>query len=114
MLHEEDAGPRLASAFACLSSYERFGFSALEALSAGVPTVVLDTPVAREIYGRAAIYVARLNPDAVEVALEDALFNVFERERVLTAAAAILTRYSWRDCAARVLRALEGAARQPA
>ena len=103
-----------ASAFAFLSSYEGFGFPPLEALSAGVPTVVLDTPVAREIYGPAAIYVDRLDPDAVEVALEDALFNVFERERVLTAAAAILTRYSWRDCAARVLRALEGAARQPA
>ena len=31
----------------------------LEALSAGVPPVVLDTPVAREVYGDAAVFVAR-------------------------------------------------------
>ena len=31
----------------------------LEAMSAGVPAVVLDTPVAREVYGDAAIFVAR-------------------------------------------------------
>ena len=41
-----------ASAFAFLSEYEGFGLTPLEALAAGVPPVVLDTPVAREVYGR--------------------------------------------------------------
>ena len=36
-----------ASVFAFLSEYEGFGLTPLEALSAGVPVVVLDTPVAR-------------------------------------------------------------------
>ena len=36
-----------------------FGLTPLEALAAGVPVVVLDTPVAREVYGDAARYVPR-------------------------------------------------------
>ena len=47
-----------ASVFAFLSEYEGFGLTPLEAMSAGVPPVVLDTPVAREVYGDAAVFVA--------------------------------------------------------
>ena len=46
-----------ASVFAFPSEYEGFGLTPLEALAAGVPPVVLDTPIAREIYGPAARYV---------------------------------------------------------
>ena len=38
-----------AAVFVFLSEYEGFGLTPLEALSAGVPIVVLDTPVAREL-----------------------------------------------------------------
>ena len=55
-----------ASTFAFLSEYEGFGLTPLEALAAGVPPVVLDTAVAREVYGAAATYVAA--PDAGLVA----------------------------------------------
>ena len=48
-----------ASVFVFLSEYEGFGLTPLEALSAGVPIVVLDTAVAREVYGEAAWYVDR-------------------------------------------------------
>ena len=48
-----------AAVFVFLSEYEGFGLTPLEALSAGVPIVVLDTPVAREVYGDAAWYVPR-------------------------------------------------------
>ena len=43
-----------ASAFAFLSEYEGFGLTPLEAMAAGVPVVVLDTEISREIYGPAA------------------------------------------------------------
>lgn len=95
-----------AGAFAFLSDYEGFGFTPLEALAAGVPIVVLDTAVAREIYSDAAIYVARPDPVLIERALEEALFDPQARARVLQAAGAVLARYSWTECARRTLRAL--------
>jgi glycosyltransferase involved in cell wall biosynthesis len=98
-----------ARAFAFLSSYEGFGMTPLEALAAGVPIVVLDTPVAREIYGAAAFYVPDPDPALVHAALDRALFDAAERARVLTAAIPILARYSWARCGAGVLEALEQA-----
>ena len=95
-----------AGAFVFLSDYEGFGMTPLEALAAGVPIVVLDTPVSREIYGPAAIFVPRPDPALIEAALERALFDESERTRITSAAAAILQRYSWRECAHRTLQAL--------
>lgn len=100
-----------ARAFAFLSEYEGFGLTPLEALGAGIPIVVLDTPVGREIYGEAAVYVERPDPTLVEAALERALFDEATRQRVLSAARDLLPRYSWRDCAACVLQVLETARR---
>ncbi len=97
---------RRARAFVFLSEYEGFGLTPLEALAHGVPIVVLDTPVAREVYGDAAIYVAAPDPRLIEPALEQALFDEAERQRVLQAAPAVLARYSWAACARGVLQAL--------
>jgi glycosyltransferase involved in cell wall biosynthesis len=95
-----------ARAFVFLSEYEGFGLTPLEALGAGVPIVVLDTPVAREVYRDAAIYLARPDPHLIAPALEQALFDEDVRARILAASAAVLARYSWRECAHGVLRAL--------
>jgi glycosyltransferase involved in cell wall biosynthesis len=95
-----------ARAMAFLSDYEGFGFTPLEALAAGVPIVVLDTPVAREICRDAAMYVGRPDPVVIEAALERALFDDAERARVLAAAAGVLRRYSWATSARRTLQTL--------
>jgi glycosyltransferase involved in cell wall biosynthesis len=100
-----------ARAFVFLSEYEGFGLTPLEALRAGVPIVVLDTPVAREVYGAAALYVERPEPALIEVALERALLDDVERSRILSAAPDTLARFSWRTCAARVLDVLQACAR---
>jgi glycosyltransferase involved in cell wall biosynthesis len=96
-----------ARAFAFLSEYEGFGLPPLEALAAGVPPVVLDTPVAREAYGAGAIYLAHPEPATVADGLEHALFDDEARRRVFAAAPGVLARTSWAACAAGVLRALE-------
>ena len=98
-----------ARAFVFLSSYEGAGLTPLEALSAGIPIVVLDTPVAREVYGDAALYVSRPEPSLIEQALERVLSDEQERARILTASHAVLARYSWTTCAAQVLDALVSA-----
>jgi len=97
---------REASAFAFLSDYEGFGFTPLEALAVGVPPVVLDTEVAREIYGPSAAYVARPDPELIATTIATVLGDAGERERILAAAPHVLARYSWRECAQRTLQAL--------
>jgi glycosyltransferase involved in cell wall biosynthesis len=95
-----------AAALAFLSEYEGFGFTPLEALAAGVPIVVLDTEIAREIHGPAAFYVSSPDPFLIEQAVERALSDDQERARVLEAAATVLQRYSWSECAHRTLQVL--------
>ena len=53
---------RRARVFVFLSEYEGFGLTPLEALAAGVPVVLLDTPVAREVCGDAAVFVRSRRP----------------------------------------------------
>jgi glycosyltransferase involved in cell wall biosynthesis len=48
---------RRSGIFAFLSEYEGFGLPPLEAMQAGLATVVLDTAVAREVYGDGVRYV---------------------------------------------------------
>jgi glycosyltransferase involved in cell wall biosynthesis len=100
-----------ARAFAFLSEYEGLGLTPLEALSNGVPPVLLDTPVARESCGDAAIYVPLGNLAAITNGLEAALFDDATRARVLRSAAAALGKYNWRRAAADTLAVLERAAR---
>ncbi len=95
-----------ASAFAFLSDYEGFGMTPLDALAAGIPVVVLDTEVAREIYGPAALYLDTPDPAAIQGALERVLFDGRERARILEAAPRQLERYSWHECAHRTLQVL--------
>ncbi|MBM2616444.1 MSMEG_0565 family glycosyltransferase [Actinoplanes sp. LDG1-06] len=45
-----------AAAFAFPSTKEGFGLAAMEALAAGVPVVVRDLPVLREVFGSAVLY----------------------------------------------------------
>lgn len=101
-----------ASVFAFLSEYEGFGLTPIEALVAGAAPVVLDTEVAREIYGDAARYVA-LGPGTREDlgrVLIELLGHPEARAAVLAQRPAILSRYDWSRTAAATLAALEEAA----
>jgi glycosyltransferase involved in cell wall biosynthesis len=102
---------RSARAFVFLSEYEGFGLTPLEALSCGIPVVVLDTPVARETYGPAACYVGLGDTQAVATHLRTLLTDERRHQEALAPAAAVLARYSWPDAARATLEALEGAAR---
>jgi glycosyltransferase involved in cell wall biosynthesis len=101
-----------ASVFVFLSEYEGFGLTPLEALSADVPIVVLDTAVAREVYGEAAWYVP---PETDVVSAAEAIRTLLEdrdsRARFLSHAPAVLARYSWDTAADATLAAIEGIVR---
>jgi glycosyltransferase involved in cell wall biosynthesis len=97
-----------ASAFAFLSEYEGFGLTPLEAMTAGIPPVLLDTPIARETCGPAARYVP---PAGTSEPLVDALCDLLthdaSREAILQHAPAVLARYQWPAAATATLHAIE-------
>ncbi|HUU36106.1 MAG TPA: glycosyltransferase family 1 protein, partial [Vicinamibacterales bacterium] len=103
---------RQATVLAFLSQYEGFGLTPLEAMARGAVPVVLDTPVAREIYGEAAVRV----PDtpqlagAVAAAMARLLDDPAARQRLQQAAGPVLAGYRWADAAASTLSHLEEAA----
>lgn len=98
-------------AFGFLSEYEGLGLTPLEALAAGVPGVLLDTAVAREACGEAALYVAAGDIPATTRALEQLLFDETARARLLAAAPGALARYSWPRAARETLNVIEMSAR---
>jgi glycosyltransferase involved in cell wall biosynthesis len=99
-----------ARAFAFLSEYEGQGLTPLEALAAGAPSVLLDTPVARESCGAAALYVPLGSLRTIANALEQILFDEPARERLLAAAPGVLAKYSWPRAARDTLTAIEQSA----
>jgi glycosyltransferase involved in cell wall biosynthesis len=101
-----------AAAFAFLSEYEGFGLTPLEALAAGVPVVVLDTPVAREVYGDAAHYVTASDVRGTADILTRLLVDPRSAGPVMQYAPSVLARYSWERCASATLDAIEGIIRR--
>jgi glycosyltransferase involved in cell wall biosynthesis len=98
-----------ARAFVFLSEYEGLGLTPLEAMAAGIPPLLLDTAVARESCGSAALYVPLGDTDAIASGLERLLFDATTRRTLLAAAPSALARYSWPVAARETLRVLEEA-----
>jgi glycosyltransferase involved in cell wall biosynthesis len=98
-----------ARVFAFLSDYEGFGIPPLEAISHGVPVVLLDTAVAREIYGTGAVFVPPVTGE-ISGALHRLLTDPVEHASVLDAGRERLRAYSWPRTARAILTALERAA----
>lgn len=98
--HEElPALVAAADVFAFLSAKEGFGLAALEALAAGVPVVVRDLPVFREVFGNAVRYAAE--PYGFAAAMRDALAR--HSPAHARAGRAVAAAYTWRAAAERHL-----------
>jgi glycosyltransferase involved in cell wall biosynthesis len=96
-----------ADVFAFPSTKEGFGLAAMEALAAGVPVVLRDLPVLREVFGGTARFAD--GPETLADALAGALSEtpppaaVVERERAL-AGVALARRHTWSAAAEAHLR----------
>ena len=60
-----------ARVFVFLSEYEGFGMTPMEAIAHDVPAILLDTPVAREVYGDGARLVSTTLPGVLKELLTD-------------------------------------------
>jgi glycosyltransferase involved in cell wall biosynthesis len=88
-----------ADAFALPSTKEGFGLAAMEALAAGVPLVVRDLPVLREVFGSAARFAG--TPRALAAELGAALTTPSPARRA--AGQALAARHTWAEAARRHL-----------
>jgi glycosyltransferase-like protein len=93
-----------AAAFAFPSTKEGFGLAAMEALAAGVPVVVRDLPVLREVFGDAVGYGS--DPQSLAAALRDAVDRPSAR-RAATGRA-LAAAHTWQSAAARHVTFYEG------
>lgn len=97
-----------ARAFVFISDYEGFAMTPMEALAHGVPVVLEDTAVAREVYAGGATLVAP-TPEAIAGALLPLLNDAAENRRLVARGVARFDQYSWAHSAATLLRVLEEA-----
>jgi glycosyltransferase involved in cell wall biosynthesis len=104
---------RRASVFVFVSEYEGFGLTPLEALAYGVPIVVADTPLSREIYGDAAVTVPIGDAHTLGKTILTLLQDEDRRLAALAAAPDVLARYAWNQAAVETLEAIERAAARP-
>jgi glycosyltransferase involved in cell wall biosynthesis len=102
-----------ATALAFPSIYEGFGLPPLEGMAAGVPVLVSDIPVIREVYGDAAMRLPPADPEAWGDALLRLASDPSARVGLISAGTACAARYTWQDSARSVLSALELAAASP-
>ena len=98
-----------AKVFLFLSEYEGFAMTPLEALAHGVPSVLLDTKLTREVYGRAA-RISPGNAQSISDALVELLTDAGIHAQTMEAGRTLLATYSWASSAKIVLQALEEAA----
>ena len=98
-----------AMVFVFLSEYEGFGFPPLEAMAAGVPTIVGDTAVARELYLAASCRVEVDDVIGIATCITELIENPTKRTTLLAAATARLPHFTWVRAAADTLDLLERA-----
>ena len=84
-----------ASLFIYPSLYEGFGLPPLEAMLYGVPSVVSDIPVLREVYGESVSYVDPYDPTDVARGVIETVVCGSAREELLKTFEVTLGKYSW-------------------
>lgn len=101
---------RAATLLVFPSRYEGFGLPALEALSAGCPAVLADTPALREVAGDAAEYFPPGDERALGAVLIRLLADAGRRTAMAAAGRERAARFTWRRTAELTAQAYQVAA----
>lgn len=98
---------RAASAFVFPSKHEGFGIPILQALACGIPTIVSDIPVLREIAGDAVFYFNQNDKYSIAAAMTRIIEDTELRRELTAKGLARVKNFSWRKCAEETLKVLE-------
>lgn len=99
-----------AAALCYPSRYEGFGLPPVEAMSVGTPALVADIPVMLETVGDAAVRLPAEDEEAWAEAMTRIVTDQAWRAELAARGRQRAAGFTWRDCAAEVLRAVEEAA----
>ena len=108
--HEISSLLARASVSAFLSEYEGFALTPFEALAHGMAPVMLDTPIAHEIYRDAAVYVPPRDIPAAAAAIGRLLDSSAERAALVARSRPMWDRYDGAQAARDTLAVLRSAA----
>ncbi len=92
-----------AEAFISTSLYEGFGLPVAEAMASGVPVIVSDIDVFREVTGGNALYVDPCSATSVACAMQQVLDDQDGCQKIVNAAFEQSRMFSWRAAAAKTL-----------
>lgn len=92
-----------ALALTHVSLYEGFNFALVEAMNAGIPMVVSDIPVNREVVGGAALFVDPHDVDSIGVTLHKLVHDKVLRENLIREGKERLPDFNWEKTAEETL-----------
>lgn len=96
-----------ASAFVFPSKHEGFGIPVLQALACGVPAIISDLPVLREIVGEAALYFNQNNRRSIALAMNRIIKDEDLRRELSDRGLKQVKSFSWEKCAAETLQLMK-------
>ncbi|GJM61999.1 glycosyltransferase family 1 protein [Persicobacter diffluens] len=96
-----------AHLFVFPSLYEGFGLPPMEALASGVPAVVSDIPVLREVYGDHVLYADAANPTVFAEAILKGISEEALRTACLNGKEQLFDKYNWEITAQKMIAIIE-------
>ena len=96
-----------ASTYVCPSLYEGFGFTILEAMSAGVPVVTSGETSLAEVGGDAVLYADARNPIEFAKAIRRVILDSNLRKELVSKGFKNLQRFAWSRAAAQTMHVYE-------
>lgn len=96
-----------ATAFVFPTRHEGFGIPVIQAMSSGIPAVISDIPVLREIAGDAALFFDANNKEALSEAMAQSVLNLKLKAELKEKGLKRAANFSWEKCARETLSVIE-------